>query len=193
MKAIITKQDFSCPALDAELNGLDWTLLDHWLILYFAVFLLKKPTLKWNAELSFGEIRRSLVPERDRMRNKFWRGQQLSSCSQTPLVGWITWECHKGGGRPTQRINLCSQVFCYKESPFSIPHLEWRLFYGSFFTRFGLWPVQFLRHAICIPLKSKASVLNPVWRMLSLFLSHTHKQALADAEIAWLLYSLHIQ
>lgn len=120
-------------------------------------------------------------------------GNSWVSCSQTPLVGWITWECHKGGGRPTQRINLCSQVFCYKESPFSIPHLEWRLFYGSFFTRFGLWPVQFLRHALCIPLKSKASVLNPVWRMLSLFLSHTHKQALADAEIAWLLYSLHIQ
>lgn len=179
MKAIITKQDFSFPALYAELSGLDWTVLDHWLILCFAMFLLKKSTPKWSAELSFGiwEVWRSPVPERGRMRNKFWRGQQLSSCSQTPLVGWITCKCHRGGGRPTQKINWCFQVLYYKESPFFYPpprNSRMKAFLQKFYRRFGLWHVQFLRQTLCLPRKSKAGVLNPVWEMLSLFLSHTH-------------------
>lgn len=72
------------------------------------------PEVKCWVELWDLGVWRSLVPERGRIRNKFWRGQQLSSCSQTPSVGQITCRCDKGGGRPTQKMNWCSQVLCYK-------------------------------------------------------------------------------
>lgn len=102
---IITKQDLRCSALDAELCGHSWTLLDHWLILGFALLLEIYPEVKCWAELWDVRVWRSLVPERGRMRNRFWRGHQLSSCSQTPLVGWITCKCRRSGRRPAQKID----------------------------------------------------------------------------------------
>lgn len=190
MKAIIiTKRDLCFQVL--LLNYVDMTghsLITDWSWLLLCFW---KSTPKWSSELSFG----------------IWECEEVWSQKE---AGWeinsgegITWvaalrphglSASVTGVEGGQLKKWIDSVKSYVTSNplFFYPHLEILKCFSAEIS-IEIWPVLFLRQALCLPHKSKAGVLNPVWGMLSLHFSHAQKQALAAAEITWVLYSLHIQ
>lgn len=124
----------------------------------------------------------SSVLERGWMRCKLWSREQISSCSQTPVVGWAPCDCNKGHwGRQT------GDDLMPPSSVFQVIHI----------VLFPSWKFWKERFSIEISVGNSGFEQPECWHSFS-SLTHTHAYTYVcthqfDAKITWLLDSLHAQ